>query len=809
MSIGASLIELLVLLVATVGLSPAGASSDKLELAYVAPEQCVFWLTWNGWKTPDPKRTNRTERLLAEESVKEFADQLNFEINKLIGKAGNEAQMVPVLVKAALSRPGAVFLSSFSPDDPTQIEAALVVDAQANGEDGEIVVGIIKQLLAKAPQEGPQRVIEEKIGDATFFRPAEYRQREPHFRIGYRGSQIVVALGDETAKTVVAKLAKPGAPPQWLTNLTKELAVDRPSMLIHFNAQSLLKRLQPVINDPTASKVIEATGISKLQHLSSLAGLDKTGMQFKTMLVTEGAPTGVFNLCPDKPLTIDSFRRVPANASNAMVVRFDLAHAFEQGLKMIEQVHPNEKQQFEAQLAQMEPQLGFSVKTDLLAALGDEWTLYSSSSDGGVAFIPGMVLTANVRDHAKLSKAHETLVAAAKAAIAQTGPQAPFSIQDFTTRGEKGYRLQFNGVPVPVAPTWVLTKDEFIVGLTSQLVTEHLASAGKASLADNAELKAGFQWNPKPSLVCFADPKANLRMVYALINTFTPVLTGQLRQQGIEFILPPLPPLSDLDPHLAPTVTTLGRTPNGWRMESHGVLPGGIETAPVIIGLGAALALPMFAVRSGAVRQQGSINNLKQVGLALHNYADVHKAFPAAANIDKEDKPLLSWRVHLLPYIGQDVLYRKFHLDEPWDSEHNKTLIDQMPPLFGAWDNPALSKQGKTRFVVPRGKGTMFDGNGKTEGTTPLGTTFRQIRDGESNTLMVVEAAPDAAVIWTKPDDLVIDFKNPLKNLQGNQNNVFHVLFADGSVRAISETINADTLKALFTKDGGERIGEF
>ena len=103
----------------------------------------------------------------------------------------------------------------------------------------------------------------------------------------------------------------------------------------------------------------------------------------------------------------------------------------------------------------------------------------------------------------------------------------------------------------------------------------------------------------------------------------------------------------------------------------------------------------------------------------------------------------------------------------------------------------------------------MFDGDGKTEGTTPLGVTFRQIRDGESNTLLLVEAHPDAAVIWTKPDDLVIDFKNPLKNLKGNQNKVFNVALADGSARQISETIDAEILKAQFTLAGGERIDDF
>src|SRR5260370_4929892 len=68
-------------------------------------------------------------------------------------------------------------------------------------------------------------------------------------------------------------------------------------------------------------------------------------------------------------------------------------------------------------------------------------------------------------------------------------------------------------------------------------------------------------------------------------------------------------------------------------------------------------------------------NNLKQIGLALHNYNDAYARLPAVANFDKQGKPLLSWRVHLLPFIEQEDLYKEFHLDEPWDSEHNKQLI--------------------------------------------------------------------------------------------------------------------------------------
>ncbi|HMC89933.1 MAG TPA: DUF1559 domain-containing protein, partial [Gemmataceae bacterium] len=72
-------------------------------------------------------------------------------------------------------------------------------------------------------------------------------------------------------------------------------------------------------------------------------------------------------------------------------------------------------------------------------------------------------------------------------------------------------------------------------------------------------------------------------------------------------------------------------------------------------------------------------NNLKQLGLALHNYHDTYGRFPAVANFDKDGKPLLSWRVHLLPFLDEGQLYREFHLNEPWDSAHNKKLVSRLP----------------------------------------------------------------------------------------------------------------------------------
>src|SRR5207253_8597338 len=136
-----------------------------------------------------------------------------------------------------------------------------------------------------------------------------------------------------------------------------------------------------------------------------------------------------------------------------------------------------------------------------------------------------------------------------------------------------------------------------------------------------------------------------------------------------------------------------------------------------------------------------SSNNLKQMALAMHNYADVYRGdMPAHAIYSKDGRtPLLSWRVAILPYIEQDALYKQFKLDEPWDSEHNKKLIPLMPKLYAVPAAPL--KPGETHYRVFVGGGALFD----------LAKPVRLVdtTDGTSNTLMVVETAD--TVVWTKP----------------------------------------------------------
>jgi hypothetical protein len=213
------------------------------------------------------------------------------------------------------------------------------------------------------------------------------------------------------------------------------------------------------------------------------------------------------------------------------------------------------------------------------------------------------------------------------------------------------------------------------------------------------------------------------------------------------------------------------------------------------------LAPVVGASREAAWRAR-RVNNFRQIAIGMLNYDDVRGTYPPAAIRDAGGKPLLSWRVSILPYIEQEALYKEFHLDEPWDSEHNRALIAKMPELYADPAAPNLAAAGRTTYVVPTGEGMVFHGG--------EGTRIRDVIDGTSNTILAVEVAPDQAVEWTKPADWEVDLSDPLKGVRREANEprggVFAVAFCDGSVRMLSNAIDLGVLKALLTIAGKETI---
>lgn len=199
-------------------------------------------------------------------------------------------------------------------------------------------------------------------------------------------------------------------------------------------------------------------------------------------------------------------------------------------------------------------------------------------------------------------------------------------------------------------------------------------------------------------------------------------------------------------------------------------------------------------------RQTQRQNDVRQILLAVLNYESARKRFPAYANFDADGKPLLSWRVHVLPFINQMELYRQFKLDEAWNSPHNIKLVELMPRAYAdpSRDMKALNKLGKTRYAVPFTEGTVFFGN--------EGAQFKDIKDGSSNTIGVVCVAPEAAVVWTQPVDWDVDMANPKTGLFSESNPEPIIGRCDGSTQTLDTDISDEKLRALLTKDGGEVI---
>ncbi len=179
------------------------------------------------------------------------------------------------------------------------------------------------------------------------------------------------------------------------------------------------------------------------------------------------------------------------------------------------------------------------------------------------------------------------------------------------------------------------------------------------------------------------------------------------------------------------------------------------------------------------------MKQLQGMGLAFHNYYSANRKFPSVTTSNGQPRKL-SWRVDLLPYLGYGELAKEFHLDEPWDSEHNKQLIPRMPAIFRCPQSKHSMASGLSTFVLPVHEKAMW-----VKGTD---IDFKDIHDGTSNTVMVVEARDELAQIWTKPDPFEIDLSAPQTQLGGHFD-VLLIGLGDGSVHALSPK-NFDQLPA-------------
>lgn len=223
-----------------------------------------------------------------------------------------------------------------------------------------------------------------------------------------------------------------------------------------------------------------------------------------------------------------------------------------------------------------------------------------------------------------------------------------------------------------------------------------------------------------------------------------------------------------------------------------------------VVGLLVALLLPAVQAARQAAWKAQCTNNLKHIGVAMHNYAATHGSFPPPYLADENGTPMHSWRVLLLPYLDRSDLYDRYDFDEPWNGPNNSLLAAEMPEVYGCPSAKGNSDATTTDYVAVVGDGLMFDPN--------RAVHYADITDGTSNTIAIVESTGPQGngVEWMSPEDLNVRMLNPAVNgTPGPAIASFHinganVLMGDGSVHFLREDTPPETVEAMLTVGGGE-----
>jgi hypothetical protein len=825
---GFSFIELLVVLFSG---SPIGLPLSLPPLppdpamSQVAPKECLWYLSWAGCAEPDAASKNHTEQLLAEQEVRRFASELETRLRDAIKRGapqGSQAQQAavladegPNLLKLVLTRPTAIFVeSAIVGPQGAIVKGGVVISA---GEHADAAKKSIRRIVAamQLPAADPAKSPDEGL-------KIPLPPQAPPVELRWHKNYLIVGVGEGMTDEIRKRFG--GATPEWLANLRRELPVERPAVTHYLNVRTALTMAIPFAG-VEGFKIVNTLGLDRLKHFASVSGLEGEGAVTRSQLAIDGPARGLLAFLDNAALKQADLALIPKDATFAVAAKLNAAAAMQRLINLIGQFDAGSQQAFNQELAALEQQLGFKLSDDVLQSLGDTWCVYNSPGEGGLLFT-GLTAVVTVKDRQRILKAHDQLLAKVRAANEELerlqdedNPRGrrlrTVEVADFKFREHTVYFLSFIGDDVAVAPAWCITDKELIVSLFPQMIKARLARGTSAgTLADLPEVVQCFQKDRQPAFISYQDTKSVLRLAYPILHFFAAMICNEIQAERVHLDMSLLPSMAAIEPHLQPGVSALYVGSQGYTWQSRQTLPGaGSAPAlllPAVFGFASFRSVRTFnAAESGptvldlqALSPEGaqrtvSINNLKQIGLAMHNYLAVHNHFPVSDGAGEDGKPKLSWRVHILPFLEQQTLYEQFKLDEPWDSEHNKKLIEKMPKVYAA-PGSKVAGEHKTNYLVVEGKDALL----------PPGKEIKpaDITDGFSNTAMVLEVDDKLAVVWTNPDDFEPKKDNPLDGVVGLRNGKFLLLLADGSVRTPPASIDKETVRALFTRAGGETV---
>jgi len=585
-------------------------------------------------------------------------------------------------------------------------------------------------------------------------------------------------------------------------------------------------------NEPlTANHFLKALGLDNLGAIVSQSGYKGRALWSENVIQTAGEKQGLLAFADQQKLTLDDLPPMPAMTNAFYACSFDSAKAFETLVGIVKDVAalgpPDTAIQVEGFLSQLPNIIGFDLQEGLLDPLGNVACIYSDSNQGLLGM--GGALVMQVDDEAKLKDTLDKIVQ-----IIQREAGRDLKVSRAEQDGREVVILQPREIPISIS--FAVDEKWLVFSLAPQSIeTFYLRLAGKLdSWKASSEQQQALGDLPKEfTSLTYSNPKSSMRTIMSLAPMA--LQFGEMALQKERILRPgeslpisvaDIPPTERVVNPLFANFSAITVDEQGIHSYSRRSLPaipllggGSAGSGTATVAVLAALLLPAVQQAREAARRSQSKNNLKQIMLSLHNYHDTHGAFPRGTveNENLKVEKRLSWQVSILPFLEQAALYNAIDQKKGWSDEANKRFSQSAIPTFM---NPSVPRKGShTHYVGIAGVGekapTLPVNNPKAGmfGYNRV-TRIRDIRDGTSNTIAVMDAGKDHGS-WAAGGKSTIRAltKKPYINGPDGLGGIHHgganAAFADGSVKFISEKIDPAVLEALSTISGEERIPRF
>lgn len=677
---------------------------------------------------------------------------------------------------------------------PDRSYGVLVLRGAGAGPDRAVFDRVIR---GRIPPGAPTKTVSIDGREITLVRP---EAPPSSWAFWTEGSDVIVTLGraEEGVRAVLATLKDEDGSAR-SHPIRKELAHDAEGF------EGVVRGFVDIAALPALPPPARQLGLDGIQRVDFRWGFQAEALQSVTRLIAPAPRRGVLAVLDQPTFGIDSLPPLPAGSRSFTVVAID-------GGKLIDAISlaPDGRQAVAQVSEEFRRRTGLRLREDVLDALGPRWAFYNGRQGPQTPTNPVLAMSlwmlrppkmtalVEVRQPDAFARDVNELMTAVNDQLRESVPgNRPAPRIEKLEKG-RGYVLN---MPPEVLPLPAGVRPALRIGEKYAALAISPAAAEEALAARPAEADREFLGSLGNDLVALSvnDPRevtpeviANLPFFLQLLGRSNPNDDATRALASIR-VAPDLIPAPDaIRGYLFPGMTTARVDDQGLTITARQSLPSfnPLSSGPVAI----ALLLPAVQSAREAARRTQCVNNLKQIGLAFHNYHSVNNRFPAHAIYSKDGKPLLSWRVAILPFIEQQALYEEFHLDEPWDSPHNRPLMDRMPAIYACPSSPP--SKGMTPYQGAVGPRAMFEGK--------VGVGLADVTDGTSNTILVAETR--IPVRWTEPADIPFDPVGEPPVIGSNHPGGANTLFGDGSVKFIKATINPIVLRALFSRNGGEVI---